>query len=268
MRCYVINSGRNDSLMIYDLQKASMWKRISAFLFDNILLLVAIVGIAALLSTMLGYDKHSNTLNAAYEKYATQYGLDVDKDYDAMTEAEKAKYVAAYESVLEALTADEEAMYAYSMMVNLMLVILSGAILLAMFIFEFAVPMLFGNGQTLGKKIFGIAIMRTDGVKVSGPLMFIRTILGKFTIETMIPVIILFMMFLGTIGIIGPFIIMVLLVLQCIMLVMSKSGRLIHDYLAKTVAVDMSSQMIFDTVEEMLEYKKSVAAEKAVMKDY
>lgn len=253
--------------MIYDLQKAGMWKRISAFLFDNILLLVAIVGIAALLSTMLGYDKHSNTLNAAYEKYETQYGITFNttqEQYNAMTEAEKANYDAAY----EALTADEEAMYAYSMMVNLMLVILSGAILLAMFIFEFAVPMLFGNGQTLGKKIFGIAIMRTDGVKVSGPLMFIRTILGKFTIETMIPVIILFMMFLGTIGIIGPFIFIVLLVLQCIMLVMSKSGRLIHDYLAKTVAVDMSSQMIFDTVEEMLEYKKSVAAEKAVMKDY
>lgn len=267
MRCYVINSGRNDSLMIYDLQKAGMWKRISAFLFDNILLLVAIVGIAALLSTMLGYDKHSNTLNAAYEKYETQYGITFNttqEQYNAMTEAEKANYDAAY----EALTADEEAMYAYSMMVNLMLVILSGAILLAMFIFEFAVPMLFGNGQTLGKKIFGIAIMRTDGVKVSGPLMFIRTILGKFTIETMIPVIILFMMFLGSIGIIGPFIFMVLLVLQCIMLVMSKSGRLIHDYLAKTVAVDMSSQMIFDTVEEMLEYKKSVAAEKAAKQDY
>ena len=267
MRCYVINSGRNDSLMIYDLQKAGMWKRISAFLFDNILLLVAIVGIAALLSTMLGYDKHSNTLNAAYEKYETQYGITFNttqEQYNAMTEAEKANYDAAY----DALTADEEAMYAYSMMVNLMLVILSGAILLAMFIFEFAVPMLFGNGQTLGKKIFGIAIMRTDGVKVSGPLMFIRTILGKFTIETMIPVIILFMMFLGTIGIIGPFIFIVLLVLQCIMLVMSKSGRLIHDYLAKTVAVDMSSQMIFDTVEDMVEYKKSVAAEKAAKQDY
>lgn len=253
--------------MIYDLQKAGMWKRISAFLFDNILLLVAIVGIAALLSTMLGYDKHSDTLNAAYEKYETQYGITFDttqEDYEAMTEAEKANYDAAY----EALTADAEAMYAYSMMVNLMLVILSGAILLSMFIFEFAVPMLFGNGQTLGKKIFGIAIMRTDGVKVSGPLMFIRTILGKFTIETMIPVIILFMMFLGTIGIIGPFIFIVLLVLQCIMLVMSKSGRLIHDYLAKTVAVDMSSQMIFDTVEDMVEYKKSVAAEKAATQDY
>ena len=253
--------------MIYDLQKAGMWKRISAFLFDNILLLVAIVGIAALLSTMLGYDKHSNTLNAAYEKYETQYGITfntTEEQYNAMTEAEKANYDAAY----EALTADEEAMYAYSMMVNLMLVILSGAILLAMFIFEFAVPMLFGNGQTLGKKIFGIAIMRTDGVKVSGPLMFIRTILGKFTVETMIPVIILFMMFLGTIGIIGPFIIMVLLALQCIMLVMSKSGRLIHDYLAKTVAVDMSSQMIFRTTEDLIAYKKRIAAEQAARQVY
>lgn len=253
--------------MIYDLQKAGMWKRISAFLFDSILLLVAIVGIAALLSSVLGYDNYSNTLDEAYAKYEAEYGITFNttqEQYDAMTAEEKANYDAAY----EALIADEPAMYAYSMMVNLMLVILSGSVLLGMFIFEFAVPMLFGNGQTLGKKIFGIAIMRTDGVKVSGPLMFIRTILGKFTVETMIPVIILYMMILGTIGILGPMIILILMVLQCIMLVMSRSGRLIHDYLAKTVAVDMSSQMIFATTEEMLEYKKTVAAEKASRQDY
>ena len=253
--------------MMYDLQKASMWKRISAFLFDNILLLVAIVGIAALLSSMLGYDQYSKTLDEAYAKYEAEYGVTFDttqEQYNAMTAEEKAIYDAAY----EALVADDVAMYAYGMMVNLMLLILSGSVLLGMFIFEFAVPMLFGNGQTLGKKIFGIAIMRIDGVKISGPLMFIRTILGKFTIETMIPVIIIYMMILGVIGILGPMIILVLLVLQCIMLVMSRSGRLIHDYLAKTVAVDLSSQMMFDTTEEMLEYKKTVAAEKAARKDY
>ena len=40
--------------MIYDLQKASMWKRVSAWLFDTILLSIVAVGFAFLLSTILG----------------------------------------------------------------------------------------------------------------------------------------------------------------------------------------------------------------------
>ena len=42
--------------MIYDLQKASMWKRISAAMFDGILLGIAAVLFAWLLSLALGFD--------------------------------------------------------------------------------------------------------------------------------------------------------------------------------------------------------------------
>ena len=41
--------------MIFDLQKASMWKRISASLFDFILLVIAVAGFAFLLSAILDY---------------------------------------------------------------------------------------------------------------------------------------------------------------------------------------------------------------------
>ncbi|MBR5601670.1 MAG: RDD family protein [Clostridia bacterium] len=44
--------------MIYDLQKASLWKRASAFLFDLVIMIVVVVGIAALMSTVLDYDSH------------------------------------------------------------------------------------------------------------------------------------------------------------------------------------------------------------------
>ena len=250
-----------------DLQKASMWKRASAYLFDMILLATLAVALGVVLSLVLGYDGYNSTLEAAYDKYETQFGIQFDmtaEEFAAMTEEQKNLYDQAYDALLK----DEEAMFAYNMVLNLSLIITTLALLAAYLLLEFMVPLLLKNGQTLGKKIFGVALIREDGVQLNTVQLFTRTVLGKFTVETMIPVIILFMMFLGTIGIIGPFIFMVLLVLQCIMLVMSKSGRLIHDYLAKTVAVDMSSQMIFDTVEEMLEFKKSVAAEKAVMKDY
>ena len=57
--------------MIFDLQKASMWKRISAFLFDIILLVIAVVGFAFLISCIVGFDKHNTALDDAYAKYET-----------------------------------------------------------------------------------------------------------------------------------------------------------------------------------------------------
>ena len=93
------------------LQKASFSKRIAAWMFDSILTAILAVGIGLMLSVLLGYDQHSNALNAAYEKYETQYGVNFEitaQEYEAMTQAEKDNYDAAY----EALIADKEAMYA------------------------------------------------------------------------------------------------------------------------------------------------------------
>lgn len=253
--------------MIYDLQKASMWKRISAFLFDVILLGIVVAGFAFLLSAVFGFDKHNSALDAAYAKYEAEYGIVFDiteEEYLQKSEAELQVWNDAY----EALTKDEEAMYSYNMVVNLTLVISTLAILLAYLVLEFAVPVKFGNGQTLGKKIFGVAVMRIDGVKVTPPLLFIRTVLGKFTIETMIPVLILVMLFFNMIGIVGIIILGLILLLQIILLISTHTNSCIHDVLAKTVAVDMASQMIFESEEEMIAYKNKVHAEKVARQNY
>ena len=68
--------------MIYDLQKASMWKRASAFLFDVIILGILVVGIAAAMSSILGYDKYMGQVDEAYAQYATQYGIDFEISQD------------------------------------------------------------------------------------------------------------------------------------------------------------------------------------------
>ena len=54
-----------------DLQKASMWKRASAYLFDMILLATLAVALGVVLSLLLGYDGFHSTLEAAYDKYET-----------------------------------------------------------------------------------------------------------------------------------------------------------------------------------------------------
>ena len=61
--------------MIYDVQKASMWKRISAYLFDAILLSIVAVLFAWMMSGLLGFDRYSDTLNAAYTHYGERYGV-------------------------------------------------------------------------------------------------------------------------------------------------------------------------------------------------
>ena len=253
--------------MVYDLQKASMWKRASAFLFDFIILGIVVVGLATFLSSVLGYDKYNNDMNAAYDKYEKQYGIAFEityEEYESMSEEDRANWDAAY----DALIADKEAVYAYNMVFNLSILIATLSILLAFIILEFVIPNILGNGQTLGKKIFGLGVMRTDGIKVVGPLMFIRTVLGKFTIETMIPVIILMMIFFNAIGIAGPIIIGLILLVQVILLIATNTNSMIHDVLAKTVVVDLASQMIFDSEADLIAYKEKMHADQAAHQAY
>ena len=61
--------------MIYDLQKASMWRRISAFLCDIILFCIIGVGAALLLSTILGVDAYQSKMTDICSQYAGEYNL-------------------------------------------------------------------------------------------------------------------------------------------------------------------------------------------------
>lgn len=253
--------------MEHDLQKASLWKRISAGIFDGMLTAMLAVGIAFLLSLVFNYDGHNAQMNAAYNKYETQYGVTFDisaEQYTAMTEEERASYDAAY----EALIADEEAMQTYSLVVNLMLMMTSVGILLGIVLMEFVVPLCFGNGQTLGKKIFGLCLMRTDSVKLNTMQLFTRTVLGKFAIETMIPVYILLLVFFGSADLFSLLLLAAIAIAQVIIIAVTRNNSLLHDLLAGTVVVDYASQRIFTSTQDLIEYQKRVAAERAAREKY
>lgn len=250
-----------------DLQKADFWKRISAFLFDAIILGMIAIGIAWAISAITGYDNYKNGLDACYTKYETEYGIDFNitsDEYEKLTDAQKEKY----DSASKALEKDGEAFYYYSMTINLTLVMIIFSILLSNVILEFVVPLILGNGQTLGKKIFGIGVMHCDGVRVSTLQMFVRTILGKCTIETLVPVLVVVMIILGSTGLLGLIILFGLALAQIILLIATKARTPIHDIMAATVTVDIASQMIFETTDELLEYKKKIQAERAAKADY
>ena len=253
--------------MIYDLQRASMWKRISAWLLDAILLCIIATLMAFVLAAVSNYDSYSEQLDARYTYFEEQYGVSRNLTQDqvnAMTDEERANLTAAS----DAIAADEEALYAYNMMLQLIIIMTSFGILLGYVVLEFAVPMVLGNGQTIGKKVFSLGVMQQNGVRVNGVCMFIRTVLGKYAIETMIPVMMVLMLFFGTIGTVGWIIVGAIGIVQVALLITTRERCMIHDKLANTVTVDLPSQMIFKTPEDQIAYKEKVAAEKAANQVY
>lgn len=253
---------------MYDFQKASIWKRISAALFDFILLSIVVTGVACLISLAINYDAQAEKMEALYTTYETKYGMTAAEikfsdDYNKLSEEKKAIYDAAKEALEKDEDFQKEFPKLATTIFNYTLIIISFSILIGFLIVEFLFPLIFKNGQTLGKKIFGVAVMREDGVKVTPILMFIRTILGKYTIETMILVFILVMLSFGMGGIVALAVAAIILIMQLILLLATKARTPIHDKLAHTVTVDFATQMIFDTKEEMMAYQKRIHEEQA-----
>lgn len=253
--------------MAVSLQRAGMWKRISAFLFDAILLGILAVLFAFLLSSALGYDRYVDTLNRCYEAYGEQYGVDFQtslSQYDSMTEEEKQQLEEAYRAVGQ----DEEAAYAYQMTIRLTILMVSLGILLACLTWEVLIPALLKDGQTLGKKIFSLGVMRSDGVRLGGVQLFVRSILGKYTVEIMIPVLVAMMLYFGSTGLLGTLLILGLALVNGCLFLFTYAHTPIHDLLAGTVVVDLPSQRIFPTREDMIAFKERMAAEKAAEKTF
>ncbi len=262
--------------MIYDLQKASLWKRISAFLFDLIIFAIVAIGIASFMSFILKYDEKMDILEerksvivekceAEYEaEHGKRVELDLSKPYEEMSDEQKA----IYDIVDEAFGKDKTLSITYTLLINYTLLMMVVGTFISYLIFEFAVPMLLKNGQTIGKKVFGLGVMRTNSVKATPMVIFVRMLLGKATIETIVPMFIILMMFFGIIGIVGPIVLLGILILQIIMMCITRTNSTIHDLISDTVVVDLSSQMIFESEQAMIDYKKKLHEEEVSRSPY
>ena len=240
--------------MSLTIQNANFWKRISAWLFDIILTCTIALGLSIGVSAVLKYDDQVARLESRYAFFEQEYGISFDitqEEYDALTQEEKDNFDAAS----LALSKDAEAIKVYNALFYMTLAIISVSAFLAILIWHFLVPLFFKNGQTLGKKIFGIAVMRTNGLKVANPVLFCRTIIGLFAIETMFPLYLISSIYFGLMGIVGVVTLLLFLGLQIGVMFYTKTNSAIHDLLCDTVVVDISSQMIFDTEEEKLAYE-------------
>lgn len=261
--------------MIYDIQKGSLLKRASAFLLDAILLVILAVGFALLLSAIFNYNKYDAMYSDGIDKYSKQYNVDFDsvitqEDYQALSESDRANYDAA----VDAMNNDQQMLMALNMIVRLIVTFATVSIFLAYVVIEFIIPLIFKNGQTVGKKIFGLAVMRSNGVRIRPGQLFVRTFMGKYVVETMIPVLIVILTIFNAIGIMagpgifGGLIVVGLFIGQGLMIFFTKNHLMIHDFVSDCVVVDMASQMIFETEQAMIDYKAKKAAEEASEREY
>lgn len=243
--------------MYFDLQKASMLKRISALILDIIVISILATGFGSLVSSLIGYDDRLDRYLAMQERYEREYNVSAEvtaEEWNAMGDEERARF----EQAQAAMNEDPELKNGYMLVFNMTLVILTISFLLAFTVNDIVVPLIFKNGQTVGKKVFDLAVMQTDHTKLRTPSLVARTILGKCTIETLVPVLICFMIFYGFIGIVGTIAMIILLLLQLVALIRTETNSAIHDLLASTVVVDMKSQMIFEDAQQMEVYKQKL----------
>ena len=84
----------------------------------------------------------------------------------------------------------------------------------------------------------------------------------------MIPVAIVMMLFWGITGLPGTLFLLALLAGQLLCLGLTRTNSAIHDLLAGTVVVDIGSQMVFRTTEDLIAYQKKLAADRASRQPY
>lgn len=269
---------------MFELRKIGIVKRASALLLDLILLAVLATGFMFLISLMCNYNaefQRATQYHAAYEDFRKEYAADIAAHYGfTYEESEDGKsYIIkkdgaeasiddiiaplreskgedkeikdAYDACISLPPANAQYRYVYS----LLFMMISIGILLSYIILEFILPIIFKNGQTVGKKIFGICLVRPNCVRITTLSLFARTLLGKYTIETMFPVLLVFMFFLGGLGVLAIVLFAALELLNIILFFALKNRTPIHDLLAGTVAADMKLQMIFESEEELAEKK-------------
>ena len=248
--------------MTITIQKASLWKRVSAWIFDMILTITIAVGAAFVTSAAVNYDSYNDKMSAKYAEYEERYGIEVgitEEEYDALSPEMKD----LYEEANEAFRNDSEVRELQARLFSLSLFILSMGALIGYFIWYFIIPLLFGNGQTLGKKCFSLAVMRTNSVKITSPILFVRSMLGMCAIETMVPILLFMMLMFGVLGSIALILIGLIGILQLVVMIMSSTNSTIHDLLSDTVVVDMSTQKIFESNDALIAHKEMLAAMEA-----
>ena len=113
----------------------------------------------------------------------------------------------------------------------------------ALLIFYLLIPMLFKDGKTLGKQVFGLALVNKLGYKVSKLQIFVR-FLAFAIIEVF-----------GSV-----YTVMGTILISYTIMIFGKKNMSIHDYLASTRVIDAKHSVWFKNADEAAKYQAEVDA--------
>lgn len=270
---------------MFELNKIGFVKRASALLLDAILLVVLATGFMWIISLICRFE-HQQKLGGEYysewEDFRKENIADIAEYYGFLYEEnEDGEYTivasdgesASIDDVILALEAsggnDAETAELYKTHITLvrkvnmqykyvftmLFMMVSLGTLLSYLVLEFILPIILKNGQTVGKKVFGIGLVQPNCVKISNVSLFARTFVGKFAIETMFPILLVFLFLFGGLGWLAIALFAAITILNVVLFFATKNKTPIHDILAGTVAIELSVQLIFKTEQELAEKK-------------
>ncbi len=242
-----------------DFHKAKPLKRLAAYVIDLFLLLIVTAGVVAGMFSVLNFNGYRNELLSYYEEYGQQYDVDLSEQKANLSEEDQKKY----DDAIAGLNSDERALSALANIVKITWLSMAVGLLVAYVILEIMLPLIFKNGQTVGKKTMGLCVMHKDHVQVSALQVIFRTILGKYFIETLIPATMLLLKLSATLGTTASLVLSLIAMTQGFIVLMSQANCGIHDKLFKTVVADMNKQHIFATVDDLKAYEEEMARREA-----
>ena len=225
----------------YDILKAGLLKRFSSFLLDFILLVLLSALFIWMLGVITNYNWYNTRLINAYERYETKHSVSfsiTEGEYNSYTDEEKLAYDNAYRD----LYGDENAVSDYRRVTVLTFFNTLMGVFLSFLILEFIIPLILKNGITIGKKIFGLKVMRRKGYRINWVTLFIRTFTGKYLIETALPLF-LFLLCLFSPSAIIPLIAVAIFISDILLLFCTPLHLALHDLVSSTVVVDSSCRI-------------------------
>ena len=274
---------------MFELRKIGFVKRASALFLDAILLVVLTTGFMFIISLICDFDHeqdlfikyseewseyHKEYAQGVSEAYGFTYTADEKNENFTITDKNGSKVTLndVWQKLEEAKGEGNETTQAawakfqvlkteapmdrqYSYLFNLIFMMISVGLVLSYLILEFILPIIMKNGQTVGKKIFGIGVVRPDCVRITIPQLFARTFFGKFAVETMFPVLLVLLFFFGNLGITAIVLFAAITILNIAVFFASKNRTPLHDVFAHTVVVDIKLQVVFRSTDEMMERK-------------
>ncbi len=221
---------------LYSIKNAGFFQRLVAFLFDLIIIFflnftLSVIAIVPI-SNHFGYDD----LVQEYNAQLLEFNLG---EYDENNEFVIFNFDDINQDDLQAFYDDPEAKAISNRKYVFDLIQISAGLFIAEIIVMFIVPLLFKNGQTLGKKLMKLGLVDNYGLRVKPMNVFVRFLIGWFVFETAMSLITMTMFGLP-----------IFILVSMLMLLLTKNKRALHDVIGSTIVVSLDKMVVFDSGEE------------------